>query len=168
MASVTMVKPGQVRRARPTSLNTNTKHSQNQNQNHNQNQTQNQNHTQNQSENHSRTHSTRAATTDGDGSDAAPKRLSEPHVRDTAYILRKFRGRPPSLVLHLHPTHFRFDQQDGSFSYDSPMKPFLHHLRRQTVPHDFLRELFDNNVPFYDGASIPCLLSRALLHSESA
>lgn len=93
---------------------------------------------------------TRSAITDG--TDAPRKRLQEPYVRDTSYILRKHRGRPVSLIVHLHPTHFRFDQQDGSFSYDSPMKSFLQHIRRQTVPHEILEELLENNVPFYDGA----------------
>ena len=93
------------------------------------------------------------------GDDGAPKRLSEPYVRDTNHILLKFSGRPPSLIVHLHPTHFRFDQQDGSFGYDSPMKAFLHHLRQQTIPHDFLEELLENQVPFYDGTyryKFPC------------
>lgn len=104
-------------------------------------------------------HTTRPSLVDGN--DAAPKRLSEPHVRSTDYILRKFSGKPPSLKVHLHPTHFRFDQQDGSFSYDSPMKPFLQHLKSQTVPHEFLQELLQNDVPFYDGA--PLVLGHSVL-----
>jgi len=73
-------------------------------------------------------------------------------VRTTEFILKKFKGKPPSLVLHLHPTNFRFDQQDGSFGYNSPMKIILEHLKSQTVPYDMLEELFTGNVPFYDGA----------------
>jgi len=68
------------------------------------------------------------------------------------YILKKFRGNPPSLIIHLHPTHFRFDQQEGSFSYKSPMKMVLEHIRQRTVPHDLLD--FMQDVPFYDGCMI--------------
>ena len=70
-------------------------------------------------------------------------------------ILRKFRGKPPSLIVHLHPTHFRFDQQDGNFSYASAMRAFLEHVKTQTIPHDMLEELFAANVKFYDGAINP-------------
>ena len=72
-------------------------------------------------------------------------------VRTTAYMLRKFRGVTPSLVVHLHPSYFRFDQQDGSFGYNSPMKMFLDHVRASTIPHDMLEELIGLNVRFYDG-----------------
>ncbi|MCJ1305566.1 Transcription factor spt20 [Hypocenomyce scalaris] len=82
------------------------------------------------------------------------KRLPEPYVRTTSHILQKFRKSPPSLILHLHPTHFRFDQQDGSFSYNSPMKVILEHIRNQTVPHDMLEELFASHVKFYEGCLI--------------
>lgn len=74
-------------------------------------------------------------------------------VKTTSYILKKFRRNPPSLTLHLHPTHFRFDQQDGSFGYNSPMRVILEHIRAQTIPHDMLEELFASNVKFYDGMS---------------
>lgn len=82
------------------------------------------------------------------------RRLTEPYVRDSQYILRKHRAKSPSLVVHLHPNYWRFDNQDGSFAYESPMKTFLQHLRAQTVPHEMLEELFANNVPFYDGCLI--------------
>ncbi len=72
-------------------------------------------------------------------------------VKTTAYILKKYSKSLPSLILHLHPTHFRFDQQDGSFGYNSPMKVILEHIRSQTIPHDMLEELFASNVKFYDG-----------------
>ncbi|KAI9755478.1 MAG: hypothetical protein M4579_004269 [Chaenotheca gracillima] len=72
-------------------------------------------------------------------------------VPSTAHILKKYKGHPPSLILHLHPTHFRFDQQDGSFGYNSPMRPVLEHVRNQTIPHDILEELFASRVNFYDG-----------------
>lgn len=90
-------------------------------------------------------------------SESAAKRRkpAEPYVRDSQYILQKHKGKAPSLVVHLHPTHFRFEGQDGSWAYDSPMKFILQHLKKQTVPHELMGELLaPNNVPWYDGCLI--------------
>ena len=96
----------------------------------------------------------RSTNVDGNDAPAKRRRLNEPYVRDSSYILRKHKGKPPSIVIHLHNTHFRFDGQEGSFAYDSPMKFVLEHLRKQTVPHEMLEELLSQNVPFYDGCLI--------------
>lgn len=74
-------------------------------------------------------------------------------VKTSSYILKKFKNYPPSLVIHLHKQNFRFDQQDGSFTYNSPMKIVLEHIKAQTVPHDLIDELLDGHVKFYDGMS---------------
>ncbi|KAI4181077.1 MAG: hypothetical protein L6R41_006830 [Letrouitia leprolyta] len=91
------------------------------------------------------------------------KKMAEPHVKAPSYILKKYKNKPPSLILHLHPTHFRFDQQDGSFSYNSPMKIMLEHLRSQTVPHDIVEELNAASVRFYEG----CLIVQVQDHRRS-
>jgi transcription factor SPT20 len=65
--------------------------------------------------------------------------------------LKKYAKSPPSLTIHLHPTHFRFDQQDGSFSYNSEMKVIIQHIRMGTVPHDILENLLLSGVRFYEG-----------------
>lgn len=65
-------------------------------------------------------------------------------------MLKKYKGAKPSLIIHLHPTNFRFDQQDGSFSYNSPMKMVLEHLKSRTVPHDMIEELNSSGVQFYE------------------
>ena len=75
-------------------------------------------------------------------------------VKTPEYILKKFSGKRPSLILHLHPTHFRFDQQDGSFTYNSPMRLILEHLKEGTVPHMIVEELLAADVPWYDGCLI--------------
>jgi transcription factor SPT20 len=64
--------------------------------------------------------------------------------------LKKYRKSPPSLILHLHPTHFRFEQQDGSFSYTSPIRVLLEHIRAQTVPHEMLDDLVQAGIKFYE------------------
>lgn len=56
----------------------------------------------------------------------------------------------------MHPTHFRFDQQEGTFSYKSPMRSFIEHLRLGTVPHDLLEDLTRANVAFYEGMANSC------------
>ncbi|KAF2767384.1 hypothetical protein EJ03DRAFT_329282 [Teratosphaeria nubilosa] len=120
-----------------------------------------------------RPHPAKRTSTAMDGPDGTPaaahttnkkRKLEEPYVRTTDYILRKHRGKPPSMIVHLHPTHFRFENQDGSFAYDSPMKFIIEHLRAQTLPHDLLPELLANNVPFYDG----CLVVEVHNHRTAA
>ena len=93
-----------------------------------------------------------------------PKTIPAPYVKTQAYILKKYRSKQPSLVIHLHPTHFRFDQQDGSFSYNSPMKFLLEHLKSQTVPHDMIEELQAAGVRFYEG----CLIVQVQDHRSTS
>ncbi|KAL4880911.1 Spt20 family-domain-containing protein [Aspergillus karnatakaensis] len=90
------------------------------------------------------------------------KGFPEPYVKTTSYILKKFQKFPPSLILHLHPTHFRFEQQDGSFPYNSEMKVIIEHIREGTVPHDMMEELLRANVRFYEG----CLIVRVVDHKS--
>ncbi|OTA57918.1 hypothetical protein K449DRAFT_436929 [Hypoxylon sp. EC38] len=77
-----------------------------------------------------------------------------PEMVTDSYILKKYAGQPPSLIVHLHPTHFRFDQQDSVFPYKSPMKLFLDHVRSRTIPHEILHDLNDSGVTFYEGCLI--------------
>ena len=74
-------------------------------------------------------------------------------VRNTSYMLKRHRKSAPSFILHLHPTYFRLDQQEGSFSYNSPARKLLQHVKDQTVPHDMLEELHQAGVKFYEGWS---------------
>jgi transcription factor SPT20 len=95
---------------------------------------------------------TRATTVEA--VDIAAPPLPMPYVRDSKYVLRKFDGKPPSLVIQLHQNHWKFLLQDGTFQYNSPMQFFLRHLRQQTLPHEMLEELHQNDVAFYDGCLI--------------
>ncbi|QIW96233.1 hypothetical protein AMS68_001751 [Peltaster fructicola] len=97
----------------------------------------------------------RGASIDMTSDSALKKRkLNEPLVWDSQYILRKHKGKSPSFTVHLHRKYFRFDGHDSSYSYDGPMRPLIQHLRSQTVPHDLLEELIASNVTFYDGCLI--------------
>ncbi len=93
-----------------------------------------------------------------------PKMVPAPYVKTQPHILKKYRSKQPSLIIHLHPTHFRFDQQDGSFSYSSPMKFILEHLKSQTVPHDMIEELQTAGVRFYEG----CLIVQVQDHRNTS
>ena len=99
-----------------------------------------------------------------DGDRKMVKRMAEPLVKSQSYILKKYRNKPPSLVVHLHPTHWRFDSQDGSFSYNSPMKSLLEHIRAQTIPHVFMEELNAASTRFYEG----CLIVQVQDHKSKS
>ncbi|CAL8574716.1 hypothetical protein XPA_000670 [Xanthoria parietina] len=103
----------------------------------------------------------------GDNNSDKRKKLAEPYVNMTTYILKKFKNKQPSLIIHLHPTHFRFDQQDGSFSYNSPMKFLLQHLRSQTIPHDMIEELNAAAVKYYEGCLIVQVQDHRTIGSNS-
>ena len=95
-----------------------------------------------------------SAAMDKGGADFANGAIAERTnhlVKSTSYILKKYKKVAPSVILHLHPTHFRFDQQDGSFSYNSSMRFLLEHLKAETVPHDMIDELLLSGVKFYEG-----------------
>lgn len=94
-------------------------------------------------------------------------------TRFTRQVLKRYRKEPPSLVVHLYPTHFRFDhqvcchclhsvvtlctderstwEQHGNFNYDSPMKCFLEAIREQKLPTDLLEILDQASVRYYEG-----------------
>ncbi|KAI9051422.1 hypothetical protein LZ554_004468 [Drepanopeziza brunnea f. sp. 'monogermtubi'] len=76
----------------------------------------------------------------------------QPFFKSDEYILRRYRGKPPSLIIHLYPNHFRFDQQEGSFTYKSPMRIVIEHLRSRTIPHDLLE--FMPNIEYYEDCMI--------------
>lgn len=75
-------------------------------------------------------------------------------VKTPDYILEKYRKKPVSLTLHLNPTNFRFDQQDGSFTYTQDMKMILEHLKKETIPHDMVGEFNSHGVKYYEGDCI--------------
>ncbi|KAI5480495.1 hypothetical protein MNV49_000648 [Pseudohyphozyma bogoriensis] len=72
----------------------------------------------------------------------------------TRQFLKRHRKLPPSLVVHLYTTYFRFEQQHGNFTYDSPMKCFLEAIREQKLPTDLLDVLDEAGVRYYEGCLI--------------
>ncbi|KAE8269594.1 hypothetical protein A4X09_0g2748 [Tilletia walkeri] len=90
---------------------------------------------------------------------AAANRLA---ISDGELLLR-YHDAPPSLVLHLHPQHFRFDKQHTIFSYDSPAKEILNCVRDGRLPADLLDLLSSSSVRFYEG----CLIVEVLDHRRT-
>jgi transcription factor SPT20 len=72
-------------------------------------------------------------------------------VKTDGYILKKFRGQPPSLIVHLYQAHFKFENQPTTFTYKSPMRVFIESLKSRTIPHDMLEHLEQADVRFYAG-----------------
>jgi len=87
-----------------------------------------------------------------------------PYIVTSKYILQKHAGAMPSLVVHLHPSHFRFDGQDSVFTYTSPMGIFVKHLKTKTIPPELLEQFNAAGVPFYDG----CLIVQVCDHKSVA
>ncbi|KAK4919864.1 hypothetical protein LTR66_016769, partial [Elasticomyces elasticus] len=86
----------------------------------------------------------------------------EPYVISEKHVLRKWKAtdKPPSLVVHLYQTYFRFDNQEGSFGYQSELKFFMEHLRKRIIPHDMMEDLRAGEVKFHDG----CLVVKVVNH----
>ncbi|RKF73687.1 putative transcription factor spt20 [Golovinomyces cichoracearum] len=96
--------------------------------------------------------------------DSAMLMLNErqPYIKSDEYILKKYRNNSPSLIIHLHPTHFRFDNQEGHFPYQSPMRIMIEHLRQRTIPHDLVEYFGD--IPYYE----ECLIVQIHDHKSIA
>lgn len=75
-------------------------------------------------------------------------------TRWTRQVLKRHRKSPPSVVVHLYPTFFRFEHQVGNYAYDSPMKCFLEAIREQTLPTDMLSAFDQAGIPWYEGCLI--------------
>lgn len=75
----------------------------------------------------------------------------EPFTITEKYILKKHRGKTPSIIVHIHQGFFRFDSQEGSFGYHGEMRFFIEHLKRKTIPHDLVEDFRRENVRYYDG-----------------
>ncbi|KAH7128449.1 Spt20 family-domain-containing protein [Dendryphion nanum] len=79
---------------------------------------------------------------------------NRPYVINQEYILRKFNGCPPSMRVYLHNNHVRVNDSTESFSYTSPIKELLNHIRLKTVPQNLLGEFYSTDLKFYDNCLI--------------
>ncbi|KAI8055124.1 Spt20 family-domain-containing protein [Syncephalis plumigaleata] len=69
-------------------------------------------------------------------------------------IVERYRDEPPSLVMHIYPTHFKFEHQDGVFLLTGVMKNFLQYIKDRRLPPDLIDVFEEANCPFYEGCII--------------
>ena len=67
-----------------------------------------------------------------------------------------------SLSLHLHPSHCRFEHQNGVFLYDSPIRSLLRSIRDGRLPTELLDLLDATDVRYFEG----CLVVEVHDHRE--
>jgi hypothetical protein len=70
----------------------------------------------------------------------------------------------PSLTLHLHQTHCRFEHQNGIFMYDTPVRSLLESIRDASLPVEIL-DLLDATEVRYTGG---CLVVEVHDHRAAA
>ncbi|KAJ2719588.1 Transcription factor spt20, partial [Coemansia sp. Benny D115] len=78
---------------------------------------------------------------------------SRVHIGDMEFIAR-YDGAPPSLIMHLFDSHFRFDGQEGVFLYNGPMRFFFDALNEGKIPVDLVDVLALINCRYYEGCLI--------------
>lgn len=79
--------------------------------------------------------------------------------RWSKWIRKRYSGEP-SLTLHLHPHHCRFEHQNGVFLYDSPIRGLLESIKDARLPVELLDLLDATAVKYYDG----CLVVEVVDH----
>ncbi|KAF9973030.1 Transcription factor spt20 [Actinomortierella ambigua] len=69
-------------------------------------------------------------------------------------LLDRYKDSPASIVLHLYETHFKFENQDGVFLFNSPMKIFLKCIQEQRLPAGLLDIIKNAQCSYYEGRLI--------------
>ncbi|KAG2237292.1 hypothetical protein INT48_009025, partial [Thamnidium elegans] len=77
-----------------------------------------------------------------------------PSSRDEKDLLKRHQKDPPSLCLHLYPTYFKFEHEDGFFSYKSQFKDFLTCIKDKRLPGDLMDVFNDASCRYYNGCLI--------------
>lgn len=74
---------------------------------------------------------------------------------DTASILSKYADQPPSIELHIHSTHYRFNNQEGIIPKpNSVMDLFLESVKDGEIPAVAGEVFKDSGIPLYEGCAI--------------
>ncbi|KAI7903979.1 Spt20 family-domain-containing protein [Cokeromyces recurvatus] len=77
-----------------------------------------------------------------------------PPVRNEIELLQRHENDSPSLCLHLYPTYFKFEHEDGFFSYKSQFKDFLTCIKDKKLPGDLMDVFNKASCRYYDGCLI--------------
>ncbi|KAF5113090.1 hypothetical protein DV454_003800 [Geotrichum candidum] len=83
-------------------------------------------------------------------------------------LLAKYANETPSLILHIHHTHFRFGNQESVIPKNSPlMKAFLECVAQKVIPPAAVEVFGDMAIHFYEGCIILRILDHRNLASEA-
>ncbi|CCG84315.1 protein of unknown function [Taphrina deformans PYCC 5710] len=93
---------------------------------------------------------------------ATLQKLSNTISLSSAEILERYEKSEPSLTLHFYRNHWKFDNQDGVFLYNSPARQILEAIRNEQIPVDCLEVFRDVKVRYYEG----CLILRLVDNRE--
>ncbi|KAK9389063.1 Spt20 family-domain-containing protein [Lipomyces mesembrius] len=70
-------------------------------------------------------------------------------------ILQKYKCFPPSIEFHMHPTHYRFGNQDAIIPKNSPLiKNFLEFVELEQIPPAAVEVFKEAGVQYYEGCII--------------
>ncbi|KAG1221156.1 hypothetical protein G6F35_006192 [Rhizopus arrhizus] len=69
-------------------------------------------------------------------------------------LLKRHAHDPPSLCLHLYSTYFKFEHEDGFFSYKSQFKDFLACIKEKRLPGDLMDVFNEASCRYYSGCLI--------------
>lgn len=87
---------------------------------------------------------------------ATLQKLSNTISLSSTEILERYEKSEPSLTLHFHANHWKFEHQDGMFLYNSPARQILEAIRNEQIPVDCLEVFRDVKIRYYEG----CLILR--------
>lgn len=93
---------------------------------------------------------------------ATLQKLSNTISLSSSEILERYEKSEPSLILHFHNNHWKFENQDGMFLYNSPARQILECIRHEQIPVDCLEVFRDVKVRYYEG----CLILRLIDHRQ--
>lgn len=85
---------------------------------------------------------------------ATLQKLSNTISLSSAEVLSRYAKSEPSLTLHFHQNHWKFDQQDGIFLYNSQGRQILEAIRNEQIPVDCLEVFRDVKIKYYEGCLI--------------
>ncbi|OLY85056.1 SAGA complex subunit spt20, partial [Smittium mucronatum] len=69
-------------------------------------------------------------------------------------LLKRYKLEPPSLLVHLYETHFKFEKQEGVFLYNDSTKFFFDALNEGRIPFELLEIISEIQVRLYEGCLI--------------
>ncbi|ORX55810.1 hypothetical protein DM01DRAFT_1304435 [Hesseltinella vesiculosa] len=87
-----------------------------------------------------------------------------PFKRDDDALIERYNHDPPSLILHLYSTYFKFEHEDGFFSYKSQFKDFLTCVKEKQLPADLMDIFNEASCRYYEG----CLIVEIKDHRQSS